>query len=223
MSKAQTLSKRDTRHTLEQILAAARAEFGSKGLEGARIEDIARRCGKTKQLIYYYYASKDELYTEVVRNNFNQALLELLGDLELSTSPPVALRKLLERMFEQYRQFPEWALFMLDENIHGGNHVIRSEQLRSDISRLLDVLEKILAEGTIRGDFRRVDDVQMFFAAALSLVSSCFLTGHVTSRYLTVDLTKWEGQTRWRDYAIDLLLSSLNVHGSVSDQLRPTC
>ena len=48
----------------------------------------------------------------------------------------------------------------------------------------------------------------MFFAAVLALVTSCFLTGNVTSRYLAIDITGSEGQTRWRDYAIDLLLSS---------------
>ncbi len=211
MSKAPALCKRDTRQTIQQILTAARTEFGLKGLEGTRIEDIARRCGKTKQLIYYYYASKEELYGDVVRDNFSQALDELLDEAQVSASPPEALRKLLERIFEQYRQFPEWALFMLDENIHGGAHVVKSEQLRGSVAELLSLLEDILAKGVTRGDFRPVDNIDMFFAAALALVTSCFLTGNVTSRYLAIDITGGEGQTRWRDYAINLLLSSLRL------------
>ena len=209
MSKTATLCKRDTRYTIQQILTAARTEFGLKGLEGTRIEDIARRCGKTKQLIYYYYGSKEELYGDVVRDNFSQALSELLNDEQVSASPPEALRTLLERIFEQYRQFPEWALFMLDENIHGGTHVIKSEQLRASIAELLALLEGILARGVARGDFRPVDNVDIFFAAALALVTSCFLTGNVTSKYLAMDITGSDGQIRWRDYAIDLLLLSL--------------
>ena len=209
MSKAPVLSKRDTRLTIQQILSAARTEFGLKGLEGTRVEDIARRCGKTKQLIYYYYASKEELYGDVVRENFSQALDGLLDEAHVNAAPPEALRELLERIFEQYRQFPEWALFMLDENIHGGAHVIRSEQLRGSVAELLSLLEEILSKGAARGDFRPVDSVDMFFAAALALVTSCFLTGNVTSRYLAIDITGSEGQTRWRDYAINLLLSSL--------------
>src|SRR3546814_20456068 len=50
--------KRSPQKTIAAILAAANHEFGQHGLEGASMENIARRCGKTKQLIYHYYGSK---------------------------------------------------------------------------------------------------------------------------------------------------------------------
>src|SRR3546814_11688021 len=43
--------KRSPQKTIAAILAAANHEFGQYGLEGASMENIARRCGKTKQLI----------------------------------------------------------------------------------------------------------------------------------------------------------------------------
>jgi TetR/AcrR family transcriptional regulator len=46
----------------DAILAAARGEFSAKGLKGARVNEIAARAGVNKQLIYYYFGSKDELY-----------------------------------------------------------------------------------------------------------------------------------------------------------------
>ena len=38
------------------------AEFASNGLEGARIEEIARKAGTSKQLVYYYFGNKTGLY-----------------------------------------------------------------------------------------------------------------------------------------------------------------
>ncbi len=44
------------------ILAAARREFSSKGLAGARVNEIAALAGVNKQLIYYYFGNKNDLY-----------------------------------------------------------------------------------------------------------------------------------------------------------------
>ena len=42
------------RETISRLLAVAEKEFGAKGLEGARVDDIARAAGVTKQLVYNY-------------------------------------------------------------------------------------------------------------------------------------------------------------------------
>jgi TetR/AcrR family transcriptional regulator len=46
----------------ELILRAARAEFAERGFAGARVNRIARASGLNKQLIYYYFGSKQALY-----------------------------------------------------------------------------------------------------------------------------------------------------------------
>src|SRR6476646_1527267 len=50
-----------------QILDAALAVFGERGLAGARLDDIARRAGVSKGTIYLYFPNKEELFREVVR------------------------------------------------------------------------------------------------------------------------------------------------------------
>jgi len=39
-----------------RIVAAAREEFARRGFAGARVDQIARRAGVNKQLLFYYYA-----------------------------------------------------------------------------------------------------------------------------------------------------------------------
>ena len=50
------------------ILEAARTEFAAKGLTGARVNVIAARAGVNKQLIYYYFGSKDDLYRNALES-----------------------------------------------------------------------------------------------------------------------------------------------------------
>jgi len=52
-----------------QILEAALVVFAERGLSAARLEDIAQRAGVSKGTIYLYFANKEELFREVVRNS----------------------------------------------------------------------------------------------------------------------------------------------------------
>lgn len=45
----------------EKLLEAARGEFGAHGVAGARVARIAAAAGVNKQLIFYYFGSKDGL------------------------------------------------------------------------------------------------------------------------------------------------------------------
>src|SRR5439155_10719058 len=52
----------------QQIIDAALAIFGERGLAGARLEDIAKRAGLSKGTIYLYFPNKEELFREMVRD-----------------------------------------------------------------------------------------------------------------------------------------------------------
>jgi AcrR family transcriptional regulator len=48
--------------TEKRILDVAIREFARKGFAGARVEEISNRAGVNKQLVYYYFKSKEALY-----------------------------------------------------------------------------------------------------------------------------------------------------------------
>jgi AcrR family transcriptional regulator len=50
----------------QRILDVAIREFARKGLAGARVDEIARRAGVNKQLLYYYFKNKEGLYNAVL-------------------------------------------------------------------------------------------------------------------------------------------------------------
>ena len=53
------------KQTEEKIFDAAATVFVEKGMDGARMQDIADRAGINKALLHYYYRSKDHLFDAV--------------------------------------------------------------------------------------------------------------------------------------------------------------
>jgi TetR/AcrR family transcriptional regulator len=58
--------QRDPERTRRVLLDAAQVEFAAKGRAGARVSEIARRAGVSKQLISYYFGGKDGLYDALI-------------------------------------------------------------------------------------------------------------------------------------------------------------
>jgi AcrR family transcriptional regulator len=50
----------------ERVLAAAFSEFAGHGIAGARIDRIAKAAKTSKERVYAYFRSKDELYAAVI-------------------------------------------------------------------------------------------------------------------------------------------------------------
>ena len=52
-------------NTEEKILEAAKTVFVSKGMEGARMQEIADEAGINKALLHYYFRSKERLFEAI--------------------------------------------------------------------------------------------------------------------------------------------------------------
>lgn len=58
-------------NTEGQILDAAKKVFQSKGMDGARMQEIADNAGINKAMLHYYYRSKQLLFEAVFKNAFS--------------------------------------------------------------------------------------------------------------------------------------------------------
>ena len=54
--------------TEQQILEAAQKVFIRKGLDGARMQEIANEAGINKALLHYYFRSKEKLFNRIFEN-----------------------------------------------------------------------------------------------------------------------------------------------------------
>jgi TetR/AcrR family transcriptional regulator len=71
--------------TRERILEVATDEFAAKGFAGARVEEIARGAQVNKQLLYYYFGSKQALYDEVLGHMLEESRQVRAAESELRT------------------------------------------------------------------------------------------------------------------------------------------
>ena len=73
--------------TEDKILEAAKNVFVTKGMEGARMQEIADEAGINKALLHYYFRSKERLFeaifSEVIQMAFPQLTQILKSDAHL--------------------------------------------------------------------------------------------------------------------------------------------
>lgn len=65
------MAKTKSETTEGQILDAAKIVFQSKGMNGARMQEIADKAGINKAMLHYYYRSKQLLFEAVFKNAFS--------------------------------------------------------------------------------------------------------------------------------------------------------
>jgi AcrR family transcriptional regulator len=197
--------RRDAERTKAEILAAAIREFSERGLNGARVDNIAARTRTNKRMIYYYFGSKARLYIAVLEDAYRR-IREAEKQLRLDDLPPAeAIRTLVEFTFDYHWRNPQLAKLVVIENIHKGKNLSRSETISSFNLSIIDAIAKVLRRGAEEGVLRRhIDPVELHMTvSALSLF-------HVTNRYTfgTVfrrDMVSDEAVTQRRKEIVDII------------------
>lgn len=137
-----------------QIISCGLQVFSSKGLRGTTISDIATKASISQGLMYHYFASKEELFAELIRIAFKQmnrgalelAALEMPARQKISTT----VTNLLDEI-ETQEEFSLYVLLVAQASISPAvPENIREILLsRSQISYM--VMEKIFTEGQAQG------------------------------------------------------------------------
>jgi AcrR family transcriptional regulator len=212
---------RDAERTRAAVLAAATREFAEHGLGGARIELVARRAKVNKQLIYYYFGSKEALYVAVLEEAYAR-LRASEAALDVDALDPVAgITELALFNWRYHRQHPELISLVRTENLHKAKYLKRSERLRSLNSPLIATLESLLRRGVEQGVFRAdVDAVQTYMTIAA--LSFYYLSNQWTLR-VHFDLRPPEPDVldAWGRHIVRVVLASLDPRAAAPEGGRP--
>jgi AcrR family transcriptional regulator len=188
-----------------EILDSALTEFVSRGYKATRLEDIAKRAGCTKGTIFLYYASKEELFKELVRQTvlprlqqaeelfathrgtYRELLIQLLR-LRWENMVNCRMSGLPKLMFAEAHNFPELAKFHFDEVI------ARSQAL----------IQRALSGGIEAGEFRE-HDTEYVSRLALSPIVMAALWKHSFEPHAAGFIDP----QRYFDTSLDLLLRGI--------------
>jgi TetR/AcrR family transcriptional regulator len=86
-----------------RITLAARKRFLLQGVDGATLRSIASDAGTSIGMVYYYFQTKDELFSAVVE----QVYVGLLADLSLALGTDAPPERRLARLFERLARLDE--------------------------------------------------------------------------------------------------------------------
>ena len=158
---------RNPQQTKARILAAAKVEFARAGLGGARVDKIAQEAGANKRMLYYYFGTKDELFSAVLEETYRHIReSEKLLHLD-ECEPDEAIRRLLAFTWNYYLEQPEFLTLLNSANLHQARHLKKSTKLRTMHSPFVAMLDDILERGRKNDIFRAgVDPVQLYISIA---------------------------------------------------------
>ncbi|WP_328907137.1 TetR family transcriptional regulator [Streptomyces sp. NBC_00234] len=200
---------RDAARTRVEILDVATEEFARQGFAGARVDEIAARMRTTKRMIYYYFGSKEQLFTAVLERAYTVIRHEE-QQLDVEHLDPVsAIRRLAELTFDHHEAHPDFIRLVSIENIHEAEHIAASPSLSSLSSPAIDVIGRILEAGREQGIFTAdVDAVDLH-----AMISSfCFFrisNRHTFRTLFGRDLTEAANRAHYRTMLGDMVISYL--------------
>ena len=176
------------------IAEAALVEFAEHGFAGARTDRIARRAGLNKQLIYYYFGSKEDLYASI---------LDRAGALsDVEAIPEGSATEAIRNRLDQLTRFIADNAALTKVLVKGLQDADPRPAVTKALNRLVDSVALTISEGQGLGFFRDDVDPRLVSQQAIFL-----LLGHV------VLAPAIEGPQvtpeYWMDRTLDLILPSI--------------
>ncbi len=152
---AQTRFKRRKEKRPAEITQAAMQAFAENGYEATRVDDVARRAGVSKGLLYLYFKTKEELFKAVIKSFVKPRIQALTRSIETNESsateflrgpflelakdiPSSPLRHLVRLMISEGPKHPDLTRYYW-ENVAGPG---------------IQALNRLFENGVANGEFR---------------------------------------------------------------------
>lgn len=136
-------------------------EFAERGLDGVRMEHVARRAGYNKSLVYRYFKDRDGLFNAALERRFS-------GRRNLLEALPEGLDEMLVFWADQSRKDPTFMRMVMREALEfRGKTPAHAAFRRRYYQTQIDILRGLQARGKLREDL----DPEMLFIALLAVVT----------------------------------------------------
>ena len=205
--------------TISDILESAKEAFAKNGFDGATVDLICRRAKVSKQLLYYYFGSKAELYSVILEEAAEDTSELMAGADYTALDPGAALSEFVRNMFRDYVDRPQIVKMTIDEAQHNFVHVGTKSPLCAVLRKLIDeILTDILERGKASGDFRDDVDADQLFWVIFSMVTTWFAHFPLISRVTRAKDGSDIDMNRWASDSIDFVLAAIarNVQAGAS-------
>lgn len=143
-----------------RILAAAEEEFGLCGFAGTSIQNIAERAGLPKANVVYYFATKVNLYKEVL-NKIARGWNDVFNRATVDDDPAVVLDTFIRVKLEQSLRNPRTSRIFAMEILQGAPH--HKDYLRDDLRPWLRDRAAVIEGWIAAGKMAPVEPAHLIF------------------------------------------------------------
>ncbi|MBK7805591.1 MAG: TetR/AcrR family transcriptional regulator [Saprospiraceae bacterium] len=139
----------------ERIKIAATKVFTLKGLEGARMQDIADEANINKAMLHYYFRNKKQLF-EII---FEEKLHKIFGAMELLIFSKDAfenrIRAFVEKQISIVLEFPVMPIFVMLE-VRKNPELLEGKFKNIPLDVIRDNFRKVIDAEVMSGNIRRI-------------------------------------------------------------------
>jgi AcrR family transcriptional regulator len=122
------MKKQNNDNTEEQILDAAKSVFQSKGMDGARMQEIADKAGINKAMLHYYYRSKQLLFEAVFKQAFSLLAPQLNAILNDDSSIEEKIKNFTSNYISFILKHPYLPNFIIQELNRNPNFILKIKE-----------------------------------------------------------------------------------------------
>lgn len=196
----------DPDRTMAGILEVATIEFGEKGLDGARIDEIAAATKTSKRMIYYYFSSKEGLYRAVLEDIYRR-MRAIESGLRLADLPPEkALERLVGFTFDHHHSNENFIRLVMSENMQRGAYLSQSKSIQDLNVPAIAAIAELYARGVAAGVFRTGLDPVDIHASISALTFFNVSNRHTFGLIFKQDPASTEAVAARRNSIIDMVL-----------------
>jgi TetR/AcrR family transcriptional regulator len=201
-------AKRD--ESVRRILDAAMEVFAEVGYEGARVDEIAKRAGVNKAMIYYRIGDKKTLYEQVLLYVFGDSMQRFAENISEDLSPEEKFKTYIANIAATMAQHPSFSRIMMREVASGW--VNSSDEIVKHIAGVLINVNDIINDGVKKGVFHQVNPIVVHLMV-IGAMLLCNLSTPVREQFDSA----LEGKVELSDIPIEdmipeLLLRALKAH-----------
>jgi TetR/AcrR family transcriptional regulator len=121
--------------TEQKIMDAALEVFIEKGLQGARMQEIADRAGINKALLHYYFRTKDHLFDAIFQETIQRIIPQFAQMLWAKNKPEEMLETLLtfyNNFFMENPYMPQFFFHEIWQNPDRIAGIIKSQEINPE-------------------------------------------------------------------------------------------
>ena len=140
----------------ERIIIIAEQLFMQYGFLKTTMEDIAKKVHMGKSSVYYYFKSKDDVFSAVIRKDTRIFQQKLDDAVESANTPEDKIRAYVITRMTHLQDLSKFYTTLTDEYL---DHYLFVEEVRKDFYEYESTVIKNLLEDGIKQNFFDVDDV----------------------------------------------------------------